>query len=46
VIRLPADHPLLRFSRTAFLAAGVGGALCLLGLLFDGPQVARSWLVA
>jgi len=46
VIRLPADHPLLRFSRTAFIAAGVGGVLCLLGLLFDGAQVARSWLVA
>jgi len=46
VIRLPADHPLLRFSRTALIAAGVGAAFCLLGLLFDGAQVARSWLVA
>jgi hypothetical protein len=46
MIKLPADHPLHRLGRTAFLVAAVGALLCLVGLLFDGAQVVRSYLVA
>jgi hypothetical protein len=46
VITLPTDHPLHRLGRTGFLVAAVAAALCLVGLAVDGPQVARSYLVA
>ena len=45
MIRLPADHPLLRFSRTALIAAGVGAALCLVSFVITlmTPEP-REWL--
>jgi len=46
MIRLPDDHPLHRIGRTALLVAGVGAAACLLGLVVDGEQLVRSYLVA
>jgi hypothetical protein len=46
MIRLPDDHPLHRVGRTALLVAGVGAAACLLGLVVDGEQLVRSYLVA
>jgi hypothetical protein len=46
MIRLPDDHPLHRVGRTALLVAGVGAAACLLGLVVDGEQLIRSYLVA
>jgi hypothetical protein len=47
VIRLPDDHPLHRTGRTALIAGGIAGVLCLVGAaVHGGDQVFRSYLVA
>jgi hypothetical protein len=46
LIRLPDDHPLHRFARTALVVAAVAGIVCLVGLVVDRTQFFRSYLVA
>ena len=45
-MKLPADHPLHGFARTAFIMGAVGALFCLVGLAVDAAQVVRSYLVA
>jgi hypothetical protein len=46
VIRLPDDHPLHRFARTALAAGAVATLACAVGAFIEPTQFLRSYLVA